>query len=275
MKKILVPTDFSKCSSNALEVAVNLAKQFSAELFLLHLERVMSVVHASGSTEEEHVRSNRNLLFNLAEEAEKSGLHVHAIFVEDSGLETIEDYISPYGIDLIVMGSHGQSGIREQVIGSNTRRLVRKVNVPVLVIKTLRNSGIRFSKILFASTYRSNVKEQCLCLRDFARITNAQVHFLFLNLFYHLIHEEQINKLMDEHLEKFQGIQTFKSIAETNDELLGVSEFIMEVPVDLIAAVMEHPGIPARWLSPPLAERLIQELNLPVLILPANLHGPE
>lgn len=270
MKKILVPTDFSSCSNDALLVATALAKNSGAELFLLHLERVMSLVHASGGMEEEQVRKSRNQLFALADSTEKSGITVHTIFVEDSGLESLEDYVVPYGIDFIVMGSHGQTGIRDQIIGSNTRRLVRKVTIPVLVIKSLTNTEISLSRILFASTFRTELKNQLAFLRDFAKINKSNVHFLFLNKFYHLIHEEQINKMIDEHQKMLLEIPTFRSVVETNDDFQGVSEFISNLSVDLIAVVMEPSGIPARWLNPPLAERLIQELKLPVLILPAS-----
>lgn len=270
MKKILVPTDFSSCSSDALRVAVELAKHSGAELFLLHLERVMNVVHAAGSPEDEQIRDSRNQLFRLADETERSGMNVHTIFVEDSGLEFIEDYVEPYGIDFIVMGSHGQSGIRQEIIGSNTRRLVRKVKVPVLVVKSMSDQYSEISKILFASAFRKDNRHQLSSLLDFAKTFNASVHFLFLNLFYHLIHEEQINKIMDEKLNFFEKIQTSRSIAETNDEFLGITEFINKVPVDVVAVEMEHTAIPARWINPPLAERMIQNLDRLVLVLPAS-----
>lgn len=273
MKKILVPTDFSPSSRDALTVATALAKISGAELFLLHLERVMSLVHATGSMEEEQVRNSRNQLFSLADSTEKTGIAVHTIFVEDSGLETIEDYVVPYGIDLIIMGSHGQTGIRDQIIGSNTKRLVRKVAIPVLVIKSLQNSEISFSRILFASAFRSEIKNQLAFLRDFAKINKSNVHFLFLNQFYHLIHEEQINRLVEDHRKIFGETPTFKSVVETNDDFQGVSEFIRNLPVDLVAVVMEHSGILGRWLNPPLAERLIQDLDMPVLILPSSVSG--
>lgn len=270
MKKILVPTDFSSCSSDALEVAKKLARHSGAELFLLHLERVMNVVHAVGSPEDEQIRDSRNQLFRLADETERSGMHAHTIFVEDLGLESIEDYVEPYGIDFIVMGSHGQSGIRQEIIGSNTRRLVRKVKVPVLVVKSLTDQNFKSSKILFASTFRQDNIHQLSSLLDFAKTFTASVHFLFLNMYYHLIHEEQVNKIMDEKLKPFEKIQTSRSIAETNDEFLGITEFINKVPVDVVAVEMEHIGVPARWINPPLAERMIQNLDRPVLILPAS-----
>lgn len=271
MKKILIPTDFSKYSDFALSVGVGLAKKSNSELFLLHLERVMSPVAITGNPEEEYIRLSRNKLFELAERTEKLGIRVHTIFVEDQGLDALEDYIEPYGIDLIVMGSHGQSGIVDLFIGSNTKKLIRKVEVPVLVIKAPLNADLNFGNILFASNFRQPLNQPLQFLNELSRLFEANVHFLFLNMFYHLIVEQQALKIMDDYLVAFKGLMVTKSVVETNDEILAISEFLKRKKVDLVVLSNEHIGLPARWVHASLAERFIQSSDLPSLILPARI----
>ena len=268
MKKILVPTDFSSHSDDALSVAVWLAKKSEAEIFLLHLERVMNPVPSTDNADEEKIRSSRNKLFGIADRLEKNGLSIHTIFVEDYGLEEIEKYPEPYGIDFIVMGSHGQSGFKDYIIGSNTRRVVRVAKVPVLVVKSLGRVDIQFKKILFASSFRGDLHQAINTLFDFANLCQAEVHFLFINLFYHLIREEQAMDVMEIYFQLSGNSKITRSIVETNDEELGIRAYLDSDPVDLIVVSMQRSGIPMRWVKPPLAERLIQSSPKPVLILP-------
>jgi len=268
MKKILVPTDFSSHSDDALSVAVWLAKKSGAEIFLMHLARIMNSVPSTDNADEEKIRSSRNKLFGIADRLEKNGLSIHTIFVEDYGLEEIEKYPEPYGIDFIVMGSHGQSGFKDYIIGSNTRRVVRGAKVPVLVVKSLGGAEIHLKKILFASSFRGDLHQAINTLFDFAKLCQAEVHFLFINLFYHLIREEQAMDLMETYFQPSGNSKITRSIMESNDEETGIRSYLDNDPVDLIVVSMQRSGIPMRWIKPPLAERLIQSSSKHVLILP-------
>ena len=272
MKKILVPTDFSVYAGDALTVATGLALKTGSEIFLLHLEYVMNPVAVNRSSEDEHIRTSRNKLFSLADETERLGLKVHTIFVEDMGLDSIEDYIKPYGIDFIVMGAHGQSGIMDQLIGSTTRHVVRNAEVPVLVIRSINAVNMDFPVILFASEFRQNLTAVMPGLDSFAGIFNSEVRFLFLNQLYHLIDKDQAGDLMKKYESLFQFRKPFFSIAETNDDYTGVTEYLKISPSDVIAVCLEEHTLPGRLLGSSLAEKLIRFSEIPVLIFPLRSH---
>jgi nucleotide-binding universal stress UspA family protein len=87
---------------------------------------------ASESTEWKWARNN---LAHWVQNAEDAGIEAKKFLVFDKGNENIEHYIGPLAIDFVVMGSHGVSGLRKLVLGSNPQRLVRHAAVPVLVVK--------------------------------------------------------------------------------------------------------------------------------------------
>jgi nucleotide-binding universal stress UspA family protein len=265
MKKILVPTDFSDFANDAWKAATELALKTGAELFLLHLEYVMNAVAVNGNSEDEHIRTSRNRLFRLADETERLGLKVHTIFVEDQGLDSIEEYIKPYSIDFIVMGSHGQSGIKDLLVGSTTKH----------VVKTLNAVNISFPTILFASEFRENLSAVMPGLDSFAGIFNSEVKFLFLNQLYHLIDKDQAGELMKKYESFFHFQKPVYSIAETNDDYTAIMEFLKISPSDLIAVCLEKQGLPGFFSGSSLAEKLIRFSEVPVLIFPRRLHGSE
>lgn len=137
LRRILVPTDFSEYSAEAMKYACALAEKFDAELHLLHvLEMHVSStpVFAGGLALSPHVQESR-------EAAEKSLLHIasgrqaiRATVVGPPFLEILR-YARDHQIDLIVMGTHGRSGLAHVLLGSVAERVVRKSFCPVMTVR--------------------------------------------------------------------------------------------------------------------------------------------
>ncbi|MBM3177675.1 MAG: universal stress protein [Bacteroidetes bacterium] len=184
MKRILIPTDYSPASFKALAFAERLALLLRGEIFLMHLQEAVDLtVHAAGvvATADRKVLSkNRSELFRLADELEHQGLKVHSIFVEDKGEQKIEDYLLPYNIDLIVMGSRGLTGL-PAVMGSTTRSVIRHAHLPVIVLSEESEAAAPVKKILFASSFRKDERAAIFIVHELALLFNAELHIAFLN----------------------------------------------------------------------------------------------
>jgi nucleotide-binding universal stress UspA family protein len=125
MKKILVPTDFSKEAESALKVASQIAKKHGSEIYLLHmLEIPMQDIDAVSS----HADVPEVMFFmKMAHQKFKeimdsdylNGVTVHEIVKPDGTFNGIADICKEHGISMITMGSHGASGLKEMFIGSN------------------------------------------------------------------------------------------------------------------------------------------------------------
>jgi nucleotide-binding universal stress UspA family protein len=140
-KKILCPVDFSEPAQAAMSVAVQLCRQFDADLTLFHSYQLPGYTLPEGS-----VVASPKMLQDLADQAEahlsewrQLAVGMGAPRVEtakgigDPAIEVVE-VAREGGYDLIVLGTHGRTGIRHALLGSITERVVRHARCPVLTV---------------------------------------------------------------------------------------------------------------------------------------------
>ena len=119
MKRILVPTDFSKHAGYALHVAAQLAKRLDAELYLVHmLELPLPQVDALSAHKDLpevlfFMKAAHKRFKAIAQQDELKGIKVHEIIKPSKAFNGIMAECSAHDVDLIVMGSHGSSGFQE------------------------------------------------------------------------------------------------------------------------------------------------------------------
>lgn len=145
IKKILVPTDFSQYSDVALQEAVDIASQYNAKVVLLHVidenirqcaadyclssEVVSQLERESLTTSKEKLRNEVDSL------KEKKPVEIDYDIRKGSPADAILEEQQEKGIDLIVIPSHGKSGILKHLIGSVTDKVVRSAKCPVMVVR--------------------------------------------------------------------------------------------------------------------------------------------
>lgn len=141
IRTIVAAVDFSELSDQALEAAIDLAKQFGAELHLVHAfdVRVPLVtpyeVAIPTSFIEEARRAAKRKLDAHEERAKEAGLTVHAHLTEVPAATSIAEVAEEAGADLIVMGTHGHTGLKHVVLGSVAERTLRHAPCSVLTVK--------------------------------------------------------------------------------------------------------------------------------------------
>ena len=139
--RILVPTDFSEPSDAALAYAKALAAQFSASINLIHVleDSVATGVFGTETYVPEAPEYSTALRADAEERlatrltpAERAKFNARTELVFGPSAQAIVDYARDRGIDLIVMGTHGRTGIAHALMGSVTERVVRTAHCPVL-----------------------------------------------------------------------------------------------------------------------------------------------
>jgi universal stress protein A len=136
--RILVPTDFSRPSELALKYAHDLAKQFGASLHLLHV--VNRPLLAEGLAAEAFISSAQEIGSDMVREAEA---RLRKLVPEAASADVVFGYAakaivecaSQLGVDLIVIGSHGRTGIAHLMLGSVAEAVVRTAPCPVLTVR--------------------------------------------------------------------------------------------------------------------------------------------
>lgn len=133
-KRILCPVDFSETSDVALDVASKLARASDAKLFIVHVEENAAVVHPGLFGGLPPVTwKERHKLSNALPTATEVTFE-HALLVGNPANEIIE-FAKQRDIDLIVMGTHGETGLLRALMGSVAEGVVRRSPVPVLTLK--------------------------------------------------------------------------------------------------------------------------------------------
>ena len=144
-RHILIPTDGSELSRRAVQHGVSLAKSVGAKVTALTVEGSFNVydvpaskVYEMSGSFAEHVERTKahaeKILNSVAEEARSAGVTCETVQVEqDHPYEAIIDTAQRRGCDLIVMASHGRSGIAAIVLGSVTTKVLTHTKIPVLV----------------------------------------------------------------------------------------------------------------------------------------------
>ncbi|RKS55926.1 nucleotide-binding universal stress UspA family protein [Gillisia mitskevichiae] len=188
MKRILVPTDFSAQSEIALKVATQLANRFNGEIFLLHmLELPLQLVNpVSGSSSQDlpealfFMKLAKSKFKKLIDSPFLEGIKVHDIVEFHQAFDGIMEVSKEHNCDLIVMGSHGSSGIKEVFIGSNTEKVVRNSTIPVLVIKN-EHEEFNINNFVFATDCDLEHKHTLNKAIQFANKINAHLHLVYIN----------------------------------------------------------------------------------------------
>nr|WP_321228439.1 universal stress protein [uncultured Psychroserpens sp.] len=157
MNKIIVPIDFSEYSEFALETAAILAKRNNAELLVLHmLELDKGSLVSSGDDQSQQMV----FFLKLAEQKFETYLDkeylkeikVTPIVKHFKVFSEVAEVAQEHNADMIIMGSHGASGLSEIFVGSNTEKVVRYSEIPVLVVKQ-KPANLNFDTVAFASDF--------------------------------------------------------------------------------------------------------------------------
>lgn len=136
IKRILVPTDFSRPSEQALEAAISLARKFSAKITLLHVWSMPYTAYSEGLTwpVEDMEAAARIELDAAHAKAALAYPNVDAVLRQGGDWSRILEEIEKGRYDLVVMGTHGRRGLKRAILGSIAERVVRLSTVPVMTI---------------------------------------------------------------------------------------------------------------------------------------------
>jgi nucleotide-binding universal stress UspA family protein len=151
LRRILVPTDFSLHSHNALIYGAAFAEKFSADLYLLHVFQDLTVAQPEAVTVgapiiaplEQFLASARSALDRLIQENKLERIKVHPEVRAGVPVDEIIQFATDTDIDLIVMGTHGRGWLAHVLLGSVTEKVVRKAPCPVLTVRRSEHDFVK------------------------------------------------------------------------------------------------------------------------------------
>lgn len=142
IQKILLPSDFSSFSKIAAPYAVDMARKFGADLYIIHVfdENILDQYYFGDRENAEKYYKELQKIFQskideVIEDIETEDINLIPILANGSPFIEILKFIRQEGIDLLVCSTHGRSGLSQVLMGSTAEKLVRKAPCPVLTVR--------------------------------------------------------------------------------------------------------------------------------------------
>lgn len=272
MKNILVPIDFSDQAKYAAKVATSIAKVTNSKIFLLHmLELPTGIVDPSNFG---NSNNNPTTLLFLKRAHEKfenfkklpffDGIEVQDSVQFHKAYDGIIDESKKQSIDLIVMGSKGTSGLEEMLVGSNTEKIVRNSDVPVLVVKR-DIDHFKIENIVFASNFEQKNKVAFQNILNFASLFQARLHLLKINTIHNFETTKESSDAIRNFINEFNlGDYTLNIYNDISVEA-GILNFANVIDADIILLNTSGRRGLAHLFTGSLGEDLANHAKLPVI----------
>jgi universal stress protein A len=136
LRSILVPVDFTATTEKALSYAVAFAKQFGATVTLLHVkEPIYMPASESGVLVELETRADAQKKLADLEARLDPQLHCRTVVMDGSAEAVILRVAEELEIDLIILSTHGRTGVERLLLGSTAEKVVRRAGCPILVVR--------------------------------------------------------------------------------------------------------------------------------------------
>ena len=270
MKKILVPTDFSEQAENALKVAAQLAKKHNCEIHLLHileipLHRVDALSSYNNLPEAIYFMKLAHKQFEALKAKgylKNLTIHEHVEFHEI--FKGVFHVCKKQNIDLVVMGSNGANGLKEILIGSNTEKIVRTSETPVLVVKN-EHEIFKTKNLVFASDFKDEYKKTFQKAIGFANIFGSKVHLLMVNTPTNFITSGNAENRMQTFIKAFDFSNYTINIYNDISIEQGIMNFSQSIGADLIGmSTHGRQGI-SHFFNGSISEDLVNHAKRPVL----------
>lgn len=277
MKNILLPTDFSENSWNAIKYALHFYENTTCNFHLLHVTLISNyitgefpIIPTTDILEKTLLKQAKTDLKKLLKKIEKLPVNSkHHFFTHSSYnnfIDAVRDYISEKQIDIIVMGTKGASGISEVIIGSNTGDLITKVKCPVLIVP--ENAVFSIPKeIAFPTDYNLFYQTKILeRISELAKMYDSSIKILHIVkkneelTEFQLENKEFLNNFFSGEKHSFHKVTNIKVEA-------GVQCFIESRNIDMIIMVAKNLNLFQRILFRPTVEEISYHTEIPFLVL--------
>lgn len=271
MKKILVPCDFSKPAVNAFRFAMDMALKSKGvvnlinviELPAIHDPIIMPVITFEKEFFKELKAKATAEFDKLISRYKPQGVTVKTDVLFGHPGRMIIDFAKKKGMDIIVMGSHGATGMREYFIGSNAEKVVRNASVPVLVTKNYYKGAIK--NIIFPNTLETEKQGELIRrVKDLQAFFRATVHILYVNTPTNFTADSITFERLKQFAKQFMFKNYTLNVYNYPFEEPGIVHFTNSMRGDLIAMGTHGRKGLAHFLNGSLAEDVVNHANCPI-----------
>ena len=272
MKKILVPTDFSPHAENALKVAAQMARRFNGEIFLLHMLELPLRFNDPISGNNSNQLPEALFFMKLAKKRFKElmshdylkGVKVHETVEFHQAFEGIMEISQKHNCDIIIMGSHGATGLKEIFIGSNAEKVVRNSNIPVMIIKNER-PNFEVKNLVFATDCNLENKHTLSKVKKFVQKIDAALHLVYVNTANNFVIEDKAQKDLEEFVKGEDLINYTLNIYNDVSIEKGILNFALSINAELVGISTHGRKGLDHFFNGSISENLVNHANIPII----------
>jgi nucleotide-binding universal stress UspA family protein len=192
------------------------------------------------------------------------GISVSEIIQFEKAFEGILTVSRKNNVDFIIMGSHGASGFQEMFIGSNTEKVVRASDVPVLVIKN-ETQQFKADNFLFASDFSDEIKKPFRKLLEFANLFNSHLNLVMINTPNSFKSTHVAEKIMNDFVAEFDLKDFSTHIYNDSNVEKGILNFANTIKCDIIGMCTHGRTGFSHFFNGSISEDLVNHAVRPVI----------
>jgi nucleotide-binding universal stress UspA family protein len=266
MKRILVPCDFSPPAIEAFKMAVSIAAHSGGVVWLLHAVE-LPVIHNWESVQEFEARYRKELRVVAEKNFRKIILRVAGHVIVNTVVEfgrlnnVLTKSLKSIRPDLLVVGTHGASGIKELMVGSNAEKIVRTSPIPVI---TVRKAPRTIDNIVFAIRPDQPDEELSQKVKRLQQFFGSRLHLLYVNTPSHFKRDADVKPAMVRFAKRFMFKDCSLHIVSDLYEADGIIHYANEVGAGMVAMRTHGRKGFAHLANGSIAENVVNHIRCPI-----------
>ena len=274
MKRILFPTDFSETANNAFVYALEMAKHLGAEFIVLHVydspnltyegcpSSIASIYETIELKNFENFKDQIPYLRKIAEDHHFESVKMSHVLRRGNLVKIIKEIAEAENIDLIVMGTHGASGLKEVFLGSNTGFVITQVPITLLCVP-IEAKFEKIKNIGFTTLFKEEDKKALLEVLTIAKKFHAKVKCLTVKTSNSKLTYERIEKWQSDF--KKEAVEFF--VIPSDNIKKTINDFLVQQEIDILAMLTHKRNLIEELFTQSLTQKLSFQSKTPILVL--------
>lgn len=276
MKKLIIPVDFSDTSEAAVQFGLQIAKKFGYDVLLHHsvdltgtYESMYMDAPQVQSFTDQVVKDMEVRLENLHRRCRQDGLNISKHITHGSLVRDIKEMVKEHGIDLIVMGTKGSTGLKEFFVGSNTEKVVRMVDCPVISVP--KPTDINEIRKIMVPVDLEEIRPSFLFqISLFQQLFSASVEFAWVKTPHDVENLELLTEEFNRLLSDYEIASSSFTIIRDVFPQDGILSHAQKSEADMLAMATHSRRGLAHWFSGSMTEDVMNHIKVPLWSLKIN-----
>ncbi|MCU0361361.1 MAG: universal stress protein [Bacteroidia bacterium] len=278
MKTILVPTDFSKFSENALNLAMVMARALNAKIVVAHVVQIPLAIgeipYAVLEKEKTELKkeAETKLMAQALRIEHAGGIQFETKILDGEILSELLECIQREKISLVIMGTKGVKNIQDVILGSVTEQLIQNSSCPVMAVPEDIHFNKHIKHITFATDYAKSDVSDILQVITIAAALNAQVNVLHVSGD-EINAEEEVN-MMSDFMKNVSEKSTYNNLSFQILQGKSVKEkledYLKKASTDVLVTSTHHHNITDRLFGKSHTLHLLKNSKIPVIAFHTN-----